>query len=85
MYKLNSLIQMFIKSVINKYHIHIYKHGYTLNDLYHDIIATYQINIYEYRILNILNDLIGYKHIYNNMGNKTDIKKLQQKIIVCNK
>lgn len=76
---LNPLIQMFIKSVINKYHIHIYKHGYTLNDLYLDIITQYQINIYEYRILNILNDLIGYKHIYNNMGIKSDIKKMTLK------
>lgn len=60
---LNPLIQMFIKSVINKYHIHIYNKRYTLNQLYYDIIGTYQINIIEYRILNILNNIFGYKHI----------------------
>lgn len=59
----NPLIQIFIKLFINKYHIHIYNKRYTLNQLYYDIITQYQINIYEYRILNILNDLIGYKHI----------------------
>lgn len=59
----NPLIQIFIKSVINKYHLHIYKRGYTINDLYMDIIGQYQINIYEYRMLNILNNIIGYKHI----------------------
>lgn len=74
---INPLINMIIKSVIYKHHIHIYNKRYTLNDLYMDIIGTYQINIYEYKILNILNNMFGYMqihHIYN-MGNKSDIKK----------
>lgn len=75
----NPLIQMFIKSIINKYHIHVYNKRYTINQLYYDIIATYNINGIEYHILNILNDLIGYKHIYNIMGNKSDIKKMTLK------
>lgn len=70
---INPLIDLYVKSVIYKHHISIYKHTYTLNDLYMDIIGTYQINIIEYWMLNILNNIMGYKHINNIMGNKSDI------------
>lgn len=60
---LKPLINLFIKSVIYKHHINVYKHQYYLHDLYMDIIGQYQINVYEYRMLNILNNIIGYKHI----------------------
>lgn len=66
-------MNMFIKSIINKHHINIYDKSYTINQLYYDIIGTYQINIIEFRMLNILNNIIGYKHININMGNKSDI------------
>lgn len=54
------LINLFIKSVINKYHLHIYKRGYTLNDLYMDIIGTYQINKFEYILFNYMVNIFGY-------------------------
>lgn len=54
------LINLFIKSVIYKHHINVYKHQYYLHDLYMDIIGQYQINKFEYALFNYMVNIFGY-------------------------
>ena len=55
-----------INHLLNKYGIIIYNTKYYINDLYYDIIATYKINIFEYKLLYIFNEIFGqYKYTIN--------------------